>query len=93
MRTVEGKDPIPIKSYKYLARVLLTIDDLEWREAHLFLLLDWNLMSRAKNVMRSNIDLVTVTDKALGRTRVVRGMHTPILLTLKYAPTLPFANI
>jgi hypothetical protein len=65
MRTVEGKDPIPIEAYKHLARILLASVNPEWSKAHLFLLLDWNLISRAKNVMQINIDLVTATDDAL----------------------------
>jgi hypothetical protein len=65
MRTVEGKDPIPLAAYTYLANVLIKSDDPEHVAAHLFLLLEWNLISRADMVINANIDLVGMYNDSL----------------------------
>ncbi len=65
LRTTEGKDPIPLAAYTHLASILNRSNDPEHVAAHLFLLLDWNLMSRADFVVTSNIELVGVWNDAL----------------------------
>ena len=65
LRTTEGKDPIPLVAYIHLASILNRSNDPEHVAAHLFLLLDWNLMSRADFVVTSNIELVGVWNDAL----------------------------
>ena len=54
----EGKDLIPLQAYIHLAMLLHKSDDPEHIAAHLFLLLDWNLISWADMVATSNIKIV-----------------------------------
>ena len=49
--TVEGKDPIPLAAYMHLATMLHESKDPEMIVDHLFLPLDWNLISRADSVV------------------------------------------
>lgn len=65
LRTVEGKDPIPLAAYIYLATILHESSDPEMIAAHLFLLLDWNLISRAEGVVTANIEIVGLWNDAL----------------------------
>ncbi len=58
MRTVEGKDPISLAAYTYLTKVLIQSDDPKHVSAHIFLLLEWNLISTEDMIINTNIDLV-----------------------------------
>ena len=53
LQTTEGKDPIPLAAYTHLASILNRSNDPEHVAAHLFLLLDWNLMSHADFVVQT----------------------------------------
>ncbi|KAL3778149.1 hypothetical protein ACHAWO_010885 [Cyclotella atomus] len=65
LRSNEGKDPLPFDAYCYLADVLHRKKEPKYQEAHLFLLLDWNMISRADSVITSNIELVGMRNDAL----------------------------
>jgi hypothetical protein len=56
--TEEGKRPLPLAAYKHLAKVLFESDKPEHVGAHAFLILAWNLISRAEFVIGSNIDAI-----------------------------------
>ena len=58
MRTVEGKDPISLVAYTYLTNVLIQSDDPKHVSAHIFLFLEWNLISTEDMIINTNIDLV-----------------------------------
>ena len=58
LAATEGKKPLPFCAYKYLAKILFESDEPEHVTAHTFLLLEWNLISRAEYVVDSNIYLV-----------------------------------
>jgi hypothetical protein len=60
-----GKDPLPLQAYIFLAELLCKSDDAEHIAAHLFLLLDWNLISRADMIVHSNIELIGIVTKCL----------------------------
>jgi len=53
-----GKDPLPFDAYVFLAEILCKDENPEYIAAHLFLLLDWNLISRADMIVNANIELV-----------------------------------
>ena len=61
----EGKRPLPFAAYEYLADILRRSDNPEHIAAHLFLLLDWNLISCADGVVTSNISLVSLWSDSL----------------------------
>jgi hypothetical protein len=65
LRMTEGKDPMSLAAYIQLAEILCKSPDPEHNAAHLFLLLDWNLISRADTVVNSNIELVGMGSNAL----------------------------
>jgi hypothetical protein len=65
IRSSEGKDPLPFAAYVYLAEILHKSKDPEHIAARLFLLLDWNMISRADSVVSSNIELCGMRDDAL----------------------------
>ncbi len=65
LRIIEGKDPMPFAAYVKLASILACSQDTEHVAAHLFLLLDWNMVSRAENAVNSHIDLFGIFDDAL----------------------------
>lgn len=65
LRTVEGKDPFPFPAYELLSGILFRSKDPEHVALHLFLLLEWNLMSRAEQAVDANIELVGVYNDAL----------------------------
>ena len=54
----ESNNPLPFCAYKYLAKNIFECDELEHVATHTFLLLEWNLISRAEYVVDSNIYLV-----------------------------------
>ncbi len=53
---IEGKDLMPFPAYVKLASILAQSPDPEQVVAHLFLLLDWNTVSHAKNVCNAHLD-------------------------------------
>ena len=65
LRTIEGKDPMPFVAYVRLASILARSLDPEHVAAHLFLLLDWNMVSCAENAVNSHMDLFGIFDDAL----------------------------
>ena len=65
LSTTEGKKPLPFRAYKHLARILFESEKPEHVAAHTFLLLEWNLISRAEYVVNSKIDAVKMEEDAL----------------------------
>ena len=65
MRTLEGKDPIPFAAFCHLAKILFKSKEPEHVGLHLFLVLDWNMMSRAEQCVDSNIELIGVEEDSL----------------------------
>jgi hypothetical protein len=65
LRTVEGKDPMPHPAYVYLANVLHKSKDPKMIACHLFLLLEWNLISRADFVIEQNIEIIGLFNDAI----------------------------
>lgn len=63
--TEEGKRPLPFEAYKLLAQILFESESQEHIAAHLFLLLEWNLMSRAEMVVGASIDVVRCNSDAI----------------------------
>ena len=92
----EGKKPLPFRAYKYLAKIIFGSDEPEHVSARTFLLLEWNIISRAEYVVDSNIYLASFQQNALlfdiGKTKTdqegtkiltTHGMSFPTLNTLK----------
>ena len=52
-------------AHRLLARILFKSEKPEHIHAHTFLVLDWNLISRAEYVVDAKIDLVSFTKDAL----------------------------
>ena len=85
---------MPFRSYKYLAKNIFKSNVPEHVAAHTFLLLEWNLISRAEYVVYSNIDLVYFQQDAflfdIGKTKKDQegtkniDHSIPILNTLKF---------
>ena len=65
LSTVEGKKHLPFAAYRLLAKILFESEKAEHIHAHTFLVLEWNLISRAEYVVDANIDLVSFTKDAL----------------------------
>ena len=65
LAATEGKKPLPIRAYKYMAKILFESDKPEHIAAHLFLLIEWNLISRAEFVVDAKIDLVSFQEDAM----------------------------
>ena len=65
LSTVEGKKHLPFAAYRLLAKILFESEKLEHVYAHTFIVLKWNLISRAEYVVDANIDLVSFTKDAL----------------------------
>jgi hypothetical protein len=65
LRTAEGKDPLPLACLIYLCKFLHCSNDPEHVAALLFLLIEWNLISRAENVVNAHVDLFGVLNDAL----------------------------
>jgi hypothetical protein len=59
LKTTEGKKHLPFKGYVRLAEILFKSENKEYVQAHTFLVLDWNMMSRSESVIESNIDLIS----------------------------------
>lgn len=55
---LQEERPIPLQAYIHLAKLLHKSINPEHIVAHLFLLLDWNLISGADVVAASNIEIV-----------------------------------
>ncbi len=58
LSTDEGKKPLSFSAYKYLAKVLFESSKPEHVAAHTFLIIEWNLISRAEFVVNSKIDSI-----------------------------------
>jgi hypothetical protein len=65
LRTTKGKDPMPLAALVYLCQILVKSPDPEHLDAQFFLLLDWNLFSRAESIVNSHIDLFGLHNDAL----------------------------
>ena len=65
MSTVEGKSPLPFAAYRLLAKILFQSKKSEHIFAHTFLVLAWNLISRAETIVDAKIDLISFKDDAL----------------------------
>jgi len=65
LSTIEGKKPLPFAAYELLAKILFESPDPEHVPAHTFLLLEWNLISRAEYLVDSKIDAVSKKNDAL----------------------------
>ena len=65
LSATEGKKPLPFRAYCHLAKILFESENAEYIAAHSFLLLDWNLISRAEFVVGAKIDLVSAVEDAL----------------------------
>ena len=63
--TAEGKKHMPMAAFKKLAKILIESEKPEDIPAHAFLVIDWNLISRAEYVVDAKIDLVSFTEDAL----------------------------
>ncbi len=56
---------MPFEAYRLLSSILARSSDPEHLACRLFLLLDWNMVSRAENVVNQHMDLFGVIDDAL----------------------------
>ena len=65
LSVVEGKKPLPFKAYMYLAQILFESNSPEHVAAHTFLILQWNLISRAEFVLESKIDAILFQNDAM----------------------------
>jgi len=65
LSTIEGKKPLPFCAYEYLAKILFESDKAEYVAAHTFLILEWNLISRAEYLVDATIDAVTFKGDAM----------------------------
>ena len=65
LSTVEGKKHLPFAAYRLLARILFESPKPEHIYAHAFLVLEWNLISRAEFLVDAKIDIVSFTKDAL----------------------------
>lgn len=65
LRTSEGKDPMPYQAYVHLCKILAMSSDPEHIATHFFLTLEWNMVSRAENVVNQHMELFGVYNDAL----------------------------
>ena len=65
LSAVEGKKHLPFAAYRKLATILFEGQDSAYVAAHAFLVLEWNLISRAEYLVDAKIDLVSFTEDAL----------------------------
>ena len=65
LSTVEGKIHLPFAAYRLFARILFERPKLEHIYAHIFFVLEWNLISRAEFLVDAKIDIVSFTKDAL----------------------------
>ena len=97
LAATEGKKPFPFRAYEYLAKQFFESDEPEHVTTHNFLVLEWNIISRAEYVVDSNIYLVyfqydvvlfnigkTTMDQEGKKILTTHGMSIPILNTLKF---------
>ena len=56
---------MPVAAFRKLAEILFESKKPEHVHAHTFLLLEWNLISRAEYLVDANIDLVSFTKDTL----------------------------
>jgi hypothetical protein len=57
--------PLPFEAFKLLAQILFESEKQEHIAAHLFLLLEWNLISRAEMVVSALIDVIRCNSDAI----------------------------
>ncbi len=62
----EGKKKMGWKVYELMCRLFLEGEDNEYTFAHLFLTLEWNLMSRSENVADCHADNIFWVEDSLG---------------------------
>jgi len=65
LKIVEGKKPMKKECYSKLAELFFKSDDRECIFAHLFLILDWNLMKRAENCVDAKVNHITFENDCL----------------------------
>ena len=100
LAATEGKKTLPLRAYKYLAKILFESDEPDHVDAHTFLLLECNLISWAEYVVDSNIYLVSFQQDALlfdiGKTKtyqeVTKNIDHPwhIYSNTEYPEIYPF---
>ena len=56
---------MPLAAYVHLAQILSQSSNPEYIACHLFLLLDWNMVSRAESVVNAHIDLFGIYEDTL----------------------------
>jgi len=61
----EGKKPMTLQLYRKICEWLFTSPDPEHLFAHLFLVLDWNLMKRAENCQGAMISHITICEDCI----------------------------
>ena len=71
-RLEAGKSPLPYPAYKFLCEQLLKSDDTNALFGHCFLTLEWSLMARADNVIKTHLDHIQWRDDCM----VVFFAHT-----------------
>ena len=59
IKIYKGKNPISLEAYELLAKTLFEIREKRDIFAHLFLVLDWCLMKRAKNCVNAKINHIS----------------------------------
>ena len=65
LAATEVKNPFPFSAYKYLAKLFFKSDEPDHVAAHIFIPLEWNIISWAEYVVDSNIYLVSFQQDAL----------------------------
>eukprot|EP00956_Cyclotella_meneghiniana_P034023 scaffold100967_cov120-Cyclotella_meneghiniana.AAC.1 len=65
LRTSEGKDPIPFSAYEHLCHILHKSRDPQHIAAHLFLTLDWNMLSRVDFIVTTNVEFIGMSSDAI----------------------------
>jgi hypothetical protein len=61
----KGKLPLPFEAFKLLAQILFKSEKQEHIAAHLFLLLEWNLISLSEMVVSALIDVIRCNSDAI----------------------------
>ena len=65
LRSSEGKDPMPFSAYELLCQILNKSSNPQYISAHLFLTLDWNMLSRVDFIVSSNVEFIGMSSDAL----------------------------
>jgi hypothetical protein len=65
LKIVEGKKPMSKAVYSFLAKKMFESEKKEYIFAHLFLVLDWNLMKRSENCVNLKIQHIWFDNDAL----------------------------